>query len=330
MTGGAVPLAMVRKRASDGLGTRAPLLLVHGFGQNRYAWHLPSRSLANHLAAPGFDVFNLDLRGHGRLATSARRGVAASTTTCARTCPRRSRRCRALRRAAGLARRALARRPRGYASAPALAGAVAGIVSIGSPYHFTRGSLSLGALALALSGTGPCAAAECPVASGADRRGDALPSALRREPLLPAPAARLARRLAASRTSSSSTCASRSIALRVAEMVESVRVGRRAALRRARGGLRRALRGDGPAAPRRRPARTTISAPPASVRPAFARSRSRDKTYRVATARAHRSAGRARRAAHDVAAGDELAEKARGLKDKPREGQALLTRGQAR
>jgi len=37
----------------------------------------------------------------------------------------------------------------GYAGAPGLAGAVAGIVSIGSPYHFTRGSLTLGALAVA-------------------------------------------------------------------------------------------------------------------------------------------------------------------------------------
>ena len=44
----------------------APVLLIHGFGQNRYAWHLPSRSFANHLAHAGFDVFNLDLRGHGR------------------------------------------------------------------------------------------------------------------------------------------------------------------------------------------------------------------------------------------------------------------------
>src|SRR6478735_9974343 len=65
--GEGVPLAMVRKRAAanDG-GTLAPVLLVHGYGQNRYAWHLPARSLANHLAASGFDVFNLELRGHGR------------------------------------------------------------------------------------------------------------------------------------------------------------------------------------------------------------------------------------------------------------------------
>ena len=78
VTPGAVPLAIVRKRWAGipqevrrakrgGIGADLPaVLLVHGFGQNRYAWHLPSRSLANHLARAGFDVFNLDLRGHGR------------------------------------------------------------------------------------------------------------------------------------------------------------------------------------------------------------------------------------------------------------------------
>ena len=43
-------------------------------------------------------------------------------------------------------------------------------------------------------------------------------------------------------------------------------------------------------------------APPASVRPGFTRSRARDKTYRVAAARAHRPARRPRRAADDVVA----------------------------
>ncbi len=33
-----------------------------------------------------------------------------------------------------------------YASAPTLSGAIGGVASIGSPYHFTRGSLTLGAL----------------------------------------------------------------------------------------------------------------------------------------------------------------------------------------
>src|SRR6185369_1091676 len=64
--GGSVPLAMVRKRSDPDCGTRAPVLLIHGYGQNRYAWHLPARSFSNYLARAGFDVFNLDLRGHGR------------------------------------------------------------------------------------------------------------------------------------------------------------------------------------------------------------------------------------------------------------------------
>ncbi len=67
---GPEPLVMVRKRvasgpfASNAHGT--PLLLMHGFGQNRYAWHLSGRSFSNYLASRGYDVYNLDLRGHGR------------------------------------------------------------------------------------------------------------------------------------------------------------------------------------------------------------------------------------------------------------------------
>lgn len=67
-------LAMVRKRRADG-EVHAPVILVHGFGQNRYAWHMRERSFANYLADRGFDVFNVDLRGHGR---SAELGAARS------------------------------------------------------------------------------------------------------------------------------------------------------------------------------------------------------------------------------------------------------------
>jgi alpha-beta hydrolase superfamily lysophospholipase len=78
---GAVPIAMVRKRLAhvpDGAAladlepeavavpTRATVLLIHGFAQNRYAFHLPTRSMVNHLARAGLDVFNIDLRGRGR------------------------------------------------------------------------------------------------------------------------------------------------------------------------------------------------------------------------------------------------------------------------
>lgn len=65
---GPEPLAVIRKRRADG-DCHAPVVLVHGFGQNRYAWHMPERSMANYLADLGFDVFNVDLRGHGRSAT---------------------------------------------------------------------------------------------------------------------------------------------------------------------------------------------------------------------------------------------------------------------
>ncbi|MFM2420268.1 MAG: hypothetical protein RL385_4991, partial [Pseudomonadota bacterium] len=53
-------LAVVRKRAVDGLD-HPPVILIHGFGQNRYAFHIPERSMVNYLADLGFDVFNVDL-----------------------------------------------------------------------------------------------------------------------------------------------------------------------------------------------------------------------------------------------------------------------------
>ena len=43
--------------------TRGALLLVHGFAQNRFAWHTKGRSLVNYLAESGYDVFYVDLRG---------------------------------------------------------------------------------------------------------------------------------------------------------------------------------------------------------------------------------------------------------------------------
>jgi polyhydroxyalkanoate synthase subunit PhaC len=147
---GKVPLAMVRKRwAGNEGGTRAPVLLVHGFGQNRYAWHLPSRSLANHLARAGFDVFNLDLRGHGRsrhLGAHRSRGVEDYVLE---DLPSAVAEVRALSgdRPVWLVGHSLGGLV-SYAAAPSLDGAVAGIAGIGSPYHFTRGSISLSAIAL--------------------------------------------------------------------------------------------------------------------------------------------------------------------------------------
>ena len=60
------PIAMVRKRLVGQRETRGAVLLIHGFGQNRYTWHTSRRSFVNYLAVSGFDVFNLELRGRGR------------------------------------------------------------------------------------------------------------------------------------------------------------------------------------------------------------------------------------------------------------------------
>jgi polyhydroxyalkanoate synthase len=148
VTGSAVPLAMVRKRAAGGSdSTRAPVLLVHGFGQNRYAWHLPARSFANHLAAAGFDVFNLDLRGHGRSRQFGSVRCRGVEDYVREDLPAAVEEVRSLsgHRPVWIVGHSLGGLV-GYASAPSLQGAVAGVVSIGSPYHFTRGSLTLGAL----------------------------------------------------------------------------------------------------------------------------------------------------------------------------------------
>lgn len=60
------PLVVVRKRLPPPTVPKGVVLLIHGFGQNRYTWHVSTRSFSNFLAQQGWDVFNLDLRGHGR------------------------------------------------------------------------------------------------------------------------------------------------------------------------------------------------------------------------------------------------------------------------
>jgi polyhydroxyalkanoate synthase len=152
VTGGKVPLAMVRKRAIALGGTRAPVLLVHGFGQNRYAWHLPSRSLANALASAGYDVFNVDLRGHGRSRRLGARRPRSVDDYVREDLPSAVDEVTALSggRPVWLVGHSLGGLV-SYAAAPQLTGAVAGIVSIGSPYHFARGSLSLSAVAMMVS-----------------------------------------------------------------------------------------------------------------------------------------------------------------------------------
>ena len=145
---GTVPLAMVRKRAAarrgDPGGTRATVMLIHGYGQNRYAWHLPMRSMTNFLARAGYDVFNLELRGHGR---SAHLGASRPLTPAdyvREDVP--AALDEVLASTGGRPVFLLGHSLGGlvsYAVAPRARGAVAGVVSIGSPYHFCHGARGL-------------------------------------------------------------------------------------------------------------------------------------------------------------------------------------------
>lgn len=75
-TPSAPPLAIQRTTLPEG-PTRPPVLLVHGFAQNRFTWRLSRRSFSGYLAAAGYDVLNLELRGHGR---SREYGARSATT----------------------------------------------------------------------------------------------------------------------------------------------------------------------------------------------------------------------------------------------------------
>jgi len=160
MAGGGSPLAMVRKRLAaagaeqadahlDALAapTRAPVLLVHGYSQNRYAWHLPSRSLVNQLASSGYDVFNVDLRGHGRsqhlgadLPQQVDEFVRGDLPAA----------LEEIRELTGQPKVFIIGHSLGglcaYAVAAERPDQVAGVVSIGSPYHFTAGTRLLSGL----------------------------------------------------------------------------------------------------------------------------------------------------------------------------------------
>jgi alpha-beta hydrolase superfamily lysophospholipase len=146
-----VPLAIVRKYRADGLPTKGALLMIHGYGQNRYAWHLPARSFVNFLAAEGYDVFNLDLRGHGRsrhlgarpprdLSDYVREDVPAAVDSILRLSSHDD---------VFLIGHSLGGLI-SYAAAPTMAPSVAGVVTLGSPYHFTRGSRFLSVVGSAM------------------------------------------------------------------------------------------------------------------------------------------------------------------------------------
>lgn len=59
-------LSVVRTFPAAGTSRSLPVLLLHGFGQNRYTWSLSRRSFEAYLVAAGYEVYNAELRGHGR------------------------------------------------------------------------------------------------------------------------------------------------------------------------------------------------------------------------------------------------------------------------
>jgi polyhydroxyalkanoate synthase len=263
VTSSLVPLAMVRKRAADAAGgvaeTRAPVLLVHGFGQNRYAWHLPARSFANHLAAAGFDVFNLDLRGHGRSRHFGSVRSHGVEDYVREDLPAAVAEVQALsgKRPVWVVGHSLGGLV-GYASAPQLDGAVAGIVSIGSPYHFTRGSLTLGALTYLFRGLALAPVRNAPLPLATVALTIRFMRRFAESPPLSAPPARVARGL----DGAARPRAAPGHGLRPrgdGRDGRHVRLGGAAPLRGARARLRRAVRGDGHPAARRRWSRTTTS-----------------------------------------------------------------------
>ena len=59
-------IAVITCKRPDAASARGAVLLVHGFAQNRFSWHLPQRSFANYLVSRGLLVLNCELPGHGR------------------------------------------------------------------------------------------------------------------------------------------------------------------------------------------------------------------------------------------------------------------------
>jgi len=142
-----VPLAMIRKRSVDVQDPLATVVLLHGYGQNRYAWHLPSRSLSCYLADAGFDVFSVELRGHGRSRHLGAHPPSDVTHYVAEDVPAAIEEIQALTdgRPVFLVGHSLGGLI-SYAVAPLFPERVAGVVTLGSPYQFTRGSTALGLL----------------------------------------------------------------------------------------------------------------------------------------------------------------------------------------
>jgi len=159
MTSGRHPLGIVRKRRPPPFPSRGAVILIHGYGQNRYTWHTSQRSFVNYLAEDGWDVFNVDLRGHGR---SRRFGAPLPKTMDDYIQDDMPAFVREACELAGVEQVFLVGHSMGglisyFAGSTELRQRVRGIVSIGSPYVFGQGSkllVGLRELAAAVRWTG--------------------------------------------------------------------------------------------------------------------------------------------------------------------------------
>jgi pimeloyl-ACP methyl ester carboxylesterase len=120
-------------------------LLIHGFGQNRYAFHTSRRSLVNYLASAGFDVFNLDLRGRGRSRRYYGGGTRADTSLDEYINEDVPAAIRCVLRLTSAEKLFLIGHSMGGLISYSVAGTsmreqVAGVVSMGAPYRFGEGS----------------------------------------------------------------------------------------------------------------------------------------------------------------------------------------------
>ena len=273
----------------------------------------------------------LDLRGHGRSRELGARPCTSVEDYVREDIPVGDRRgASAERRAPRLPDRSLARRPRELRGrAEPLGAAIRGIVTLGSGYHFARGSLADDDRAAhAIDDLGGRSdrerAAQCsprrPRAAtrASTVRGD---SALSDVPLRGWHPGALEPEILGEHLEFPRLRSRRPHRARGASSPGSVG----ATLPREHGRVRGAVSSARSAAPRPSPGRTTILAPPASVRPAHDRSRARDKTcLRHRAPRPHRSARRPRRSAHDVVDREPLARRAHERRERRREVRGLI------
>lgn len=127
---------------------RPPIVFLHGLGQNRYTWDLPGRSMARWFVDRGWDVWMLEMRGHGR---SRKKGAPMNwnfDTFVEHDLPAALHAVRAER---GKSRPFLVGHSLGgmmcYAYTPEHQHEVAGFVSIGGPVIYGKGSRMLRILA---------------------------------------------------------------------------------------------------------------------------------------------------------------------------------------